>query len=315
MTRTRYFVLGSLAVIVGGLCTGLVAYYGALPTGVLARAAGPDELQYVPADASVVAYCNVREIMTSELRQKLHTLGGNEAHGRARFEEETGIDVERDVDHVVVSLSPGTDEHKPLVIVRGRFDAVRLEAAARERGAQLLDFNGTRLLQKDDHALAFVEPGLVAVGDPAAVQRALETGAGGANVRDNAELMRLLQDVEGGSNAWAVGRFDALRSAPIPDQVASQIPAVEWFAASGRINGGISGTVRAEANDEKAAESLRQVVQGLLALVRLQAASKPEVETLLQSLQLVGDGRTVALSFTIPSEVIDVFASRQQPAP
>ena len=70
-TKTRYFVIVSLLVLGVGLGTGLVAYYVGFPAGALGRRGGPDELGYVPRDASVIAFANVHEIMTSELRQKL----------------------------------------------------------------------------------------------------------------------------------------------------------------------------------------------------------------------------------------------------
>ena len=65
--KTRYFMAGSAAVLAAGLGTGLVAYYGGGFQPVSASAV-PNELSYVPADATVVAYADVRAIMDSELR-------------------------------------------------------------------------------------------------------------------------------------------------------------------------------------------------------------------------------------------------------
>src|SRR5262245_66534590 len=73
-TKTRYFVIISLLVLTVGLGTGLLAYYVGFPTSALQRAGGPDELQFVPNDAALVAYADVRQIMTSDLRQKLRPL-------------------------------------------------------------------------------------------------------------------------------------------------------------------------------------------------------------------------------------------------
>ena len=58
--KTRYFLFGSVLVLVVGLSIGLVAYYGGMPEGLFAGQQGPEELKYVPADATVVAYANVR---------------------------------------------------------------------------------------------------------------------------------------------------------------------------------------------------------------------------------------------------------------
>src|SRR6185436_13318889 len=72
--KTRNFVLVSGAILIIGLGTGLVASYMGLPVSLLSSAAGPDELQYVPQNAAVVAYANVRDVMNSEFRQRFRKL-------------------------------------------------------------------------------------------------------------------------------------------------------------------------------------------------------------------------------------------------
>ncbi len=77
--KTRYFLFGSVLVLILGLSIGLVAYYGGMPSGLFSSAPGPAELKYVPGDAAVVAFANVRDVMNSELRQRLAQAGGG--HG------------------------------------------------------------------------------------------------------------------------------------------------------------------------------------------------------------------------------------------
>jgi hypothetical protein len=207
-----------------------------------------------------------------------------------------------------------------MVLASGRFDVVKLEGLAREHGGQVEEYKGKRLIthgpvhggehRRDgpDMAVAFMAPGLVAVGETASVKRGID-GTGGANITSNKELMGLVQDLDA-SNAWAVGRFDALMShANLPQGVASQIPAIRWFAASGHVNGGLTGLLRAEARDDQAAQNLRDVVNGFLGLAKLQAGEKPELQALVNSLQVSGTGKTVALSFTLPSEVIETLGA------
>ena len=71
------------------------------------------------------------------------------------------------------------------------------------------------------------------------------------------------------------------------------------------IDGGVTGSLRAETKDDASAENLRQVVQGLLALGRM--TNDPKATALLNSLQLSGTGKTVRLSFSVPSEVLDMI--------
>ena len=90
--KTRYFVLVSGAILTLGLGTGLVASYMGLPVSLLSSAAGPDELQYVPQDATVVAYANVRDVMNSEFRQRFREMEPPSAE-RNDFEQKTGLNI------------------------------------------------------------------------------------------------------------------------------------------------------------------------------------------------------------------------------
>jgi hypothetical protein len=196
----------------------------------------------------------------------------------------------------------------------------------REHGAQVETYRGKRLIasaaesdnsgRRHEFAAAFMEPGLVALGGTALVRNAIDlhtTGdnpqAGLQSVTGNEELMNMVRSLDSG-NAWAVGRFDTLQSrARLPQEIAHRIPPITWFAVSGHVNGGLRGVIRAETRDEESANNLRDVVRGFMALGKLQAGSRPEVQTMMQSLELGGTGKTVALSFTVPSEIFDAVAA------
>lgn len=328
--RTRYFVIVSLLVLGVGLGTGLVAYYVGFPAGAFTQAGGPAELQYVPRTATVVAYANVGEIMASELRQKLHAKLPMPPEGQKEFEERTGINIETDIDRVVACLNPDPESTgmpgAGMVLARGRFNETKIESLMREHGGQVEEYRGKRMvvaLQSDtaspaghSFAAAFLEPGLVALGSTKLVRSAVDLHQTGDNpqtglqsVSGNEELMNLVQSLETG-NVWAVGRFDALQTqARLPQEVASRLPAITWFAVSGHVNGGLRGVVRAETRDDEAANNLRDVVRGFLAIGKLQSGGRPEVQAMMQSLELGGTGKTVALSFTVPAEIFDIIGA------
>jgi hypothetical protein len=316
MTKsTRYFMAGSAAVMAAGLCTGLVAFYGGGFQPVWASSVST-ELVYVPADATVVAYADVRSIMDSELRQQLKQAIPAPT-GQQEFQEKTGIDIDRDIDYVVAAMT-SVDSGRPsgLVVARGRFDTVTLEALAREHGGTVEEYKGKRLVNSpaehtEQITLAFLEPGLVAVGSSSAVRHAIDAATSANSITSNDEMMNLVKDIETGNNAWAVGRFDVLASrAQLPPEVAQHIPPVKWFAAAGHINGGVSGLLRAEANDEESAQRLRDVVRGFLALAQLQGQNDQRIASLASSMQLSGDGKTVALSFSVPAEILQLMTPK-----
>ena len=338
--KTRYFMTGSAAVLAGGLCTGLVAYYGG-GFQALVASTGPTELSYVPADASVVAYADVKSIMHSELRQRFKQSVpmpmGEE--GQREFFEKTGIDIENDIDYIVAAataLPGGGTPPNGVIVARGRFDVVKLEGLALQHGAQAQEYKGKRLLTLNHSTstveapadgtaitsqthnktgvLAFLEPGLVAIGDVASVQRAIDAQLSAHSITSNNEMMDLVTDIEQTNNAWAVGRFDLIAGqAKLPDEIATKIPPVKWLAVAGHVNGGVSAQLRAEANDAQAAENLRGVLNGVISLAKLQGQNDPKLTSLVNSLQLSGSGTTVRLSFALPAELFELMQPKAQP--
>ena len=313
--RTQRFVFLGVTILVLGLGTGLVASYVGLPNLGIVGTDGPVELAYVPADATVVAFADVREVMDSELRQKLLKISPDADQGADSFQAETGINLQTDVDHLVASVSGVPDPSnpanmRPLLVARGRFDTARIEAAIRAKGGTVEDYKGKRLITVENElGLAFVEPDLAVVGVPASVRRAIDTKASGQNVTGNANVMRLVRDFENG-NAWVVAHIEAVTSGNvIPAEIKSQLPPVTWLAVSGRIDDGVRAVVRAEARDEAAANNLRDVIRGLVALARLQAGQHPELAALVNSLELGGQGTSVSLSLTVPPAVIDMLGT------
>jgi hypothetical protein len=322
MTRnTRYFMAGSAAVLAAGLTTGLVAYYGG-GFQALSASAGPTELRYVPPDAAVIAYADVAAIMNSELRLRIKEAMPMHQKGQEEFQRETGIDIERDIEYIVAAVTPGT--HSALLVARGNFNPSLLESLALQHGAVVETYRDKRLVSKaagsndsdgpKGGTLAFLEPGLVAIGDTATVRRAIDAQLSSTSVTSNGEIMGLVGDIATGNNAWAVGRFDVLTShAKLPEQIARQIPPVKWFAAAGHINGGVSGMVRVEANDDQAAELLRRQVNGALAFGEMMARSDARAAAALKTLQISGSGKTVQLSFTVPGELLQMVLPKGRP--
>jgi hypothetical protein len=321
--RTRLFLAVASAILVVGLGTGLVAaYVGGFQNLTIIGGDGPAELAYVPADAHIVAYADVRDVMDSEVRRKLSALQPETAaSGQEHFKAQTGIDLETDIDYVVAAVSSmATQGEPPFVLAKGRFDQVRIEGLLLGQGGNVEEYKGSRLIVQADErfAVAFLEPGLVALGGADAVRKSIDTKAAGTSVKGNDEVMRLVRDIDDG-DAWVVGRFDALAGGKLPAEVASQLPAINWFSARGFVGAGLEGQLRVETRDDAAAQNLQEVVRGFMAFGRLQSGQHPQFTEFLNSLQIAGDGKTVSLSFSLPPEVIEALgalrAERAKPRP
>ena len=327
--KTRYFVIVSLLVVGAGLGTGLVAYYVGFPTSAfLGVSGGPDELRYLPSTSAIVAYADVHAVMASELRKRFResVLPGAQENGQREFQELTGIDIETDIDHVVASMDPGVgtnNQSSGVVLAHGRFVAAKIKALMIDHGALVEQYQGKELIVADHLApgsqdvvpplppqisqsfsLTFVEPELVAFGTTDLVRHVIDLHkSGGESARTNTGLMERVRSLDN-SSVWAVGRFDVLRArAKLPDAVADRLPPITWFTASGEIDGGLKAVLTAEARDEESAKNLREVVQGFLALAKLQTSSKPEFQRFVNSLEIRGTGNTVALSLDVPAQL------------
>ena len=285
--------------------------------------------------------------MSSEFRQRLTTLMDDEGKGRQEFQEHTGIDVEQDIDAVIAAMSPGLDGTAMRTASSPSAAAStsrKIEALVVSKGGQIGEYKGARLLQAPAHTesepprtvepaeptateptvapklhehvspvIALVNANLVIVGSDAAVKAAIDRsqGAGTASITSDGEFVRMLESVDQNSTVWAIGRPKVLQAgAELPTQVLQQLPEVKWFAASGHLNGGLQATVRAEGKDEEAGKNMREVLQGVLALARLQVDAKPELKPLLNSVQIEGTGNGVALHLTLPAEMLDVIVKQ-----
>jgi hypothetical protein len=327
--RTRRFLVGSAFIVVVGLCTGLVAYYnGALP--MIGAGPGPAELSYIPETASVVAFANVGEIMKSDLHKHLESLlpADHSGQGRDELHSELGLDLEKDIDTVVAGFGvTGADQGdqaptadaaraaagRTVVLISGRFDRPRIESVLKEHGGTPEDYKGTQIFKEDTQAMngqgavAFVEPNVIALGSLDAVRMAIDTRQNGKSVRKNADVMKFVAGVDPTTNAWVTGRVDAVtKNANLPAEAKTRLAAVQWFSVAARVDGGVSGVVRAEARDDQSGEDLRSVVRGGLAAARLMGGQNAKLDIALNSLQVSGAGKDVALTFNVPSDVIDV---------
>jgi hypothetical protein len=291
----------------------------------------------------MVAYADVRQVMDSPFHDRFQQYQRNSSSSPDGLEARTGINIERDIDRVLVAstmVSDNTPVDTPpgvgaassgfwgsasLLVARGRFDTVRIEGLMRQQGAEVEQYRGMRLISikddKNDTTVSFAEPGLVLFGSRDGVRGALDAKAGAAaRITANGEFMTLVDGVNDGT-AWSVMKFDSLHgNAAIPSGVMTQLPPINWLAASGRIDSGLHGLVRAEAQDEQGAQNLRDVVQGFLALARMQGAREPAYRGMLDSVALASEGKSVSLSFVVTPSALDVLtpsggAGRRRLAP
>jgi hypothetical protein len=151
--KSRYFLAGSAVVLLLGLGAGTMAYLAyhraaGVPAGL------PAELRYVPADAQLVAYADVKAVMASDMRKELERMTTGR-RGQQQMHEFAGIDFEKDINHVVAYLQieatpPAGDQNqgppRVLLLAQGTFDQARVEQFMKEHGGVVEDYHGKHLV-------------------------------------------------------------------------------------------------------------------------------------------------------------------------
>ncbi len=167
------------------------------------------------------------------------------------------LNLEQDVDSVVAAVMPKDGMAKNpagsfLILARARHQAARIEALAIEHGAQVVEYEGKRIIThhendlNDDMAFGFIEADLVAFGSLTSVKASIDARASNRNVVSNNDMMKLVNEIDN-ANAWAVGKFDAIaEKAGLPSEIASAMPAISWFSAAGHVNGPLTTNVSAD---------------------------------------------------------------------
>src|SRR5579872_3943032 len=135
--RTRLFLLTAAGVLAAVLGTGLIAWAMGVPGLAALTSGGPSELAFVPGNARMVAYADVRQLMNSPFHDHIKAFEGTRADPNG-IQARTGIDVEPDIDRLLVASAPGeaapTPRGQSLLVARGQFDVTRIEAVMREQG-------------------------------------------------------------------------------------------------------------------------------------------------------------------------------------
>jgi len=310
-----------------------------------ARAVDPDK--YLTADSDVVAVINFRQMLESPLvkkddleKLKAHLKTNDEAQA---FLNATGLDPFKDLDSVLVAgalpTGPGA-EPKGVVVVRGRFDLDKIQAAAKDFAGKnpdklkITEDGGRRVYQihgKDGNDKAgyasFADKNtLVVTQSKEATAEAVK--GGGAAAKVSPALKAALAKVKGEESMWvAVAFSDELKKkmAAGPNPAFKQI-APKLESATGEMNLGNDFTLNlfVHTSDEKAAQQIQGMINGFLpfvgpAVVQQVKTQNEEagaaIEEVMKNLKVdIKNKTSVGVSLTIDKEQMEKLEKAQKDA-
>jgi hypothetical protein len=315
-----------VAMLVVGV--GAVAAVGALYLDPARAAVGPlpAEALALPGDTRFVMGLDVKRFVASPYYARFA-----EKHGQARpdafreLEEKLGIDPERDLDRVVIAGRDASAKGKEsgVVLVTGRFDRYKLGRAAEEKpGVTTKNHQGTAMYLYDEDgkaatAVAFLDDATLALGSQTAVQAVIENRAkGSGGLRANAALIALLETVKPGSTFWMAGdqvllsRLPQFVPGPRGNGAGMQLPALRSIIVTGDLDPLVALQITGETADPAAAQSLADLVRGLVAMATL-AQQKPELKQLASAVSVTTEAHRVLVNARFPYTLLDTLQPKR----
>lgn len=234
--------------------------------------------------------------------------------GLKEAEQKTGIRLDRDLDRVALGLW-NVDAAKPdgALVALGRFDRAKVLQAVGEslkaEGGALAPktVSGIELQVVSEKgqptaALAFLDDTTLVVGSIPGVEAVVTNHAAQTRALEgNASLMGLVKGLDPTSGYWVV--LDSALTARAQKEVGANAPpgtVPRTLTLAGKFDGGL--TLAAEMADDAAAKSLAEMVQGGLAMARMQIGQSPEAQKvpgltqLLEGVQVKAEAKKVTLS-------------------
>lgn len=285
-------------------------------------------LNLAPAGTRVVFGANVTEARMSPFGQFI-LMHFNEATDNdsnfQNFVQETGFDPRQDVQSLVGVSSGDKAAPQNAIIVRAMFDQSTLEAAARNMGDTIQNFQGVDMIlfkngkthngRTAQGAVAFLASDILVAGDSPTVMQIISNRAAPTSL--DPTLLNQIHKVSATNAIWFVsivpGADLLAKMAPNPQQAQRGQVLQAIVASSGGVELGdqVSLSFDAMARSTQDAISLADVIRFGAGMVQMQSDKDPTEALLsnaLNNMNLSVNGSAVHVDLIIPEQAIEQLA-------
>lgn len=256
---------------------------------------------YLPDDSEMVGMINVRQLFDSAAVQKhfakpLQSWLDSEPHWR-EVRKALPLDVTKDVDSIVAAGPVIPRDGKGIAIVRGRFDVVKLQAAAatyarKEPAALTLHKSGSRVIYEFKSSAAgafgvFLDDGTLAFAPGrAGIDEALARKDGKKRPALSKELQKLIDEADSRQTIWLVAPATAefkkeFGTSPHTEKLLGSLIHLRGGMTFGD---GVQLDFLLQTKDADSAREFRQFTEGVKSILSLAAMDSKENAPLLTKL-------------------------------
>jgi hypothetical protein len=319
------------------VAVGILAALGARVLDPARAAVGvgplPAEALVLVPQARFVMGLDVKRFTESTFYRKYATPGSATRPQPFReLEAKTGLNPERDVDHVFIAGGSDAKESNA-VLVLGRFDGYALGRAIENEKKEVAwkSFHGTTVYlfnegKRSTGALAFLDDHTLVFGTRRTVESVIAHRSGVPPPQTNAAILELLGRVKPGSTFWMVGDESLLANIPwtmaapgSPSTGSSDsalaLPALKSLVLTGDLDPAVTLSITGNASDETAARSLADIVRGFVALASAQMDQKPEGRPLASEVVVRTEASQVHTDVRLPYERLDALMAFRPASP
>jgi hypothetical protein len=281
-----------------------------------AAAADRSLIELVPGDAVTIAGLDAAAARDSALGRAL--LGNTEQAAGSPLEalaHAAGFDLRQDLMEAVVAVRSSADSDDPLILLRGRFDASRIQSLAAGRaGSALRRHREVTLVTGVSasggvRALAAPSPSLFVAGPLEDVQGAIDRWSGQPS--PPSPIARQADQLRSGSQLWLLSRqpVSALASRAEDRNVSGVLQgdlfaAIEEWRVQVRLGSPIRVEAQAATQTPKDAAALAEVAQFLVTLIRTQntRAAAGQLLRAMKDFEASAEQNRAFLRFSVPDD-------------
>ena len=260
----------------------------------------------IPSDAQILVSVNWENLAQTDLLDMGKQMLGEDI----AIIEEMGIDIVKDVQHVVMGV---TFEEEPdvYVVVAGTFDSAKILELIEEEGAEIekLSIGGKTVYGLEGLFVNFNKTGLFFAVSDAEDETAITKmiTAGEKNLANNAEMVNLVKDVDTAATAWAAVIIpDELREEMAEDADEVPFDPNTLRMANMSLNYGEEIVLKTgiHFSDADEAGNLVTFLKDQISAMKENPDLPPEITSMMEALKLSADGKVARATFTMEADKV-----------